>query len=163
MVDNLDLSSIADERIRQCLVFLVNLVEDQKHEISELRAENQRLRDEINRLRGERGKPIIKGNKLPPAKSTNYSSEPERRTPKEWTKDEKIPTLLVNREQVLCVDPAILPADAEFKGYEDVVVQDLILRPDTVRFRKEKFHSPGEHKTYLAPVPPGYADRKSVV
>ena len=157
IVDSLDLSSIADERIRQCLVFLVNLVEDQKHEISELRAENQRLRDEINRLKGERGKPIIKGNKLPPATSTNYSSEPERRTPKEWTKEKKILTLLVNREQVLCVDPAILPADAEFNGYEDVVVQDLILRPDTVRFRKEKFHSPGEQKTYLAPLPPGYA------
>ena len=62
----------------------------------------------------------------------------------------------MDREQVLRVDPAILPADAEFKGYEDVIVQDLIFRTDNVRFRKEKFHSPGEQKTYLAPLPPGY-------
>jgi Transposase IS66 family len=157
IVDDLDLASITDERIRRCLVFLVNLVEDQKHEISELRAENQRLHDEINRLKGERGKPTIKGNKPPSGKSTNYSSEPERRTPREWAKDKKTPTLVVSREEVLRIDPAILPADAEFKGYEDIIVQDLIFRSDTVRFRKEKFHSPGEHKTYLAPLPPGYA------
>ena len=156
ILDDLDLSSIADERVRQCLVFLVNLVDTQKHEISELRAENQRLRDEINRLKGEQGKPTIKGNKPPLGKSTKYSSEQERRTPKEWTKTSKIATVLVDREQVLRVDPAVLPADAEFKGYEDVIVQDLIFRSDNVRFRKEKFHSPGEQKTYLAPVPPGY-------
>jgi len=156
ILDDLDLSSIADERVRQCLVLLLNLVDTQKHEISELRAENQRLRDEINRLKGEHGKPTIKGNKPPPGKSINYSSEPERRTPKEWTKAKKTPTLRVNREQVLRVDPAILPSDAEFKGYEDVIVQDLIFRADNVRFRKEKFHSPGEQKTYLAPLPPGY-------
>ena len=156
VLDDLDLSSIADERVRQCLVFLVNLVDAHKHEITELRAENQRLRDEINRLKGEHGKPTIKGNTPPTGKSTNYSSEPERRTPKEWTKEKKTPTLRVNREQVLRVDPAILPADAEFKGYEDVIVQDLIFRADNVRFRKEKFHSLAEQKTYLAPLPSGY-------
>ena len=156
ILDDLDLSRIDDESVRQCLVFLVNLVDTQKQEISELRAENQRLRDEINRLKGEQGKPTIKGNKPPSGKSSNYSSEPERRTPKEWTKDKKTPTLRVDREQVLRVDPSILPADAEFKGYEDVIVQDLIFRADNVRFRKEKFHSPAEQKTYLAPLPSGY-------
>ena len=156
ILDDLDLSGIADGQIRQCLVFLLNLVEDQKHENSELRAEVQRLRDEINRLKGEQGKPTIKGNKPPPGQATKYSSEQERRTPKEWTKEKKNPTLRVDREQVLLVDPTTLPADAEFKGYEDVIVQDLIFHTNTVRFRKEKFHSPGEHKTYLAPVPPGY-------
>lgn len=30
------------------------------------------------------------------------------------------------------------------------------MRTDNVRFRKEKFHSPGEGKSYLAPVPRGY-------
>jgi hypothetical protein len=156
ILDDLDLSRIADGQVRQCLVFLLNLVEDQKHENSELRAEVQRLRDEINRLKGEQGKPTIKGKTRPPAgKSANYSSEQERRTPKEWTKEKKIPTLRVDREQVLSVDPTLLPADAEFKGYEDVIVQDLQFCVDTVRFRKEKFHSPGEHKTYLASVPSG--------
>jgi Transposase IS66 family len=154
--DDLDLSQIQDERSREWIVRLLNLVEEVTSALRASQDENQRLRDEINRLKGEQGKPTIKGNKPPPGKATNYSSEQERRTPKEWTKEKKIPTLRVDREQVLPVDPTTLPADAEFKGYDDVIVQDLIFRADTVCFHKEKFHSPGEHKTYLAPVPPGY-------
>jgi len=154
--DDLDLSQIPDERSREWIVRLLNLVEEVTAALRASHEENQRLRDEINRLKGEQGKPTIKGNKPPPGRGTNYSSEQERRAPKDWIKEKKTPTLRVDREQVLRVDPAILPADAEFKGYEDVIVQDLIFRTDNVRFRKEKFHSPGEQKTYLAPLPPGY-------
>jgi len=79
LLDELDLSSIADERVRRALLLLLNLVEELKRENAELRAENQRLRDEINRLKGEHGKPTIKGNtpKSPPS-SGKYSSEKER-------------------------------------------------------------------------------------
>ena len=54
------------------------------------------------------------------------------------------------------VDPARLPPDAVFKGYEDVVVQDIIFRTDNVLFHKEKFYSPSQHQTYLAALPQGY-------
>jgi hypothetical protein len=37
-----------------------------------------------------------------------------------------------------------------------VVVQDVVLGTDNVLFRKEKFYSPSEHKTYLAELPRGY-------
>lgn len=62
----------------------------------------------------------------------------------------------VDREQVVTVDPAILPADAEFKGYEPVVVQDIRIQTDNVRFLKEKFYSARERRTYLANLPAGY-------
>ena len=52
--------------------------------------------------------------------------------------------------------PVILPEDAEFKGYEEVVVQDIRIETDNVLFRKEKFYSPMEHKSYLAKLPAGY-------
>jgi len=41
------------------------MVEQLSGEVRELRVENQRLRDEVNRLKGEQGKPDIKGNKAP--------------------------------------------------------------------------------------------------
>ena len=41
--------------------------------------------------------------------------------------------------QVLEVDRDLLPEDAEFKGYEDVIVQDIKIKTDNVRFRKEKY------------------------
>ena len=53
-------------------------------------------------------------------------------------------------------DPTHLPPDAVFKGYEDVVVQDVIFRTANVLFHKEKFYSPSQHQTYLASLPQGY-------
>src|SRR5207302_5487470 len=57
-------------------------------------------------------------NRPKPPVGTDYSSERERRTPKGWAKGSKQALIRVDREQVLAVDPAVLPADAEFKGYE---------------------------------------------
>ena len=45
MLDDLDLAAIGDERVRQRMVLLLNLVEQLKQENAELRAEVQRLRE----------------------------------------------------------------------------------------------------------------------
>ena len=96
-------------------------------------AENQRLRDEITRLKGEQGAPAIKPNTpQPPPK--HHSSAKERRQPKTWSKDRKTDRIAIDREQVVQIDPTQLPPDAVFKGYEDVVVQDVIFRTDNVLF-----------------------------
>jgi hypothetical protein len=49
-----------------------------------------------------------------------------------------------------------LPADAEFKGYVEVIVQDIVVKTDNVLFRKEKYYSPTTGKIYLAELPQGY-------
>jgi hypothetical protein len=137
-------------------VALLNLVETLTTELREARAETQRLRDEVNRLKGEQGKPDIKPN-TPRPTVTDHSSERERHTPQPRSKGRKIALLVVDREVVLTVDPATLPPDAVFKGYDDVIVQDVILRTDTIRFRKQKFYAPSTGKSYLAPLPAGYS------
>ncbi len=86
----------------------------------------------------------------------NASSEKERRQSKPHHKSSKQAKIPIDREVVLKVDPEQLPADAIFKGYEDVVVQDLEIRTDHVQFHKEKYYSPGQKRTYLAPLPAGY-------
>jgi hypothetical protein len=135
-LDDLDLSSIADERTRTLIVRLLNLVEDLSADLRDAQAELQRLRDEVNRLKGEQGKPDIKP-PTPPTPPTNYSSEPERHRPVERGKRGKRQPIIIDREQPLTVDPAILPLDAEFKGYEEVIVPDVVIRTDNVRFWKE--------------------------
>jgi len=152
MVEELDPSTIEDEDLRQKFVDLMNVVAKQQSTIAEQAAEMQRLRDEINRLKGEQGKPKIAANK--PAQ--DLSSEKERRQSKPHHKSSKQAKIPIDREVVLKVDPEQLPTDAIFKGYEDVVVQDLEIRTDHVQFHKEKYYSPGQKRTYLAPLPAGY-------
>jgi hypothetical protein len=73
-----------------------------------------------------------------------------------WTKGRKTDRIPIDREQVVQVDPDRLPPDAVFKGYEEVVVQDVRFCTDNVLFHKEKFYSPSQHTTYLASLPQGY-------
>jgi len=154
MFEDIDLNSIQDENARQLIVRLLNLVEDLSADLRAARAENQRLRDEINRLKGEQGKPGIRANK--PGRA-DHSSEKERYTPKRRQKDSKQAKLEIDREETLTVDPGSMPADAKFKGYEDVMVQDILFRRENVCFHKAKYYAASTGKSYLAALPAGYA------
>jgi len=155
MLEDIDLSSIQDENARQLISRLLNLVEALSADLRDAQAEIQRLRDENNRLKGEQGKPKIKANTPKPPR-VDYSSEKERRKPKPRQKRAKKATLTIHREQTLEVDKTSLPPDAEFKGYEDVVVQDVVFHADNVCFHKEKFWANSTSQTYLAELPRGY-------
>jgi len=155
MLEDLDLNSIADDRARALMQQLFNRLEDVMGDLQAARAEIQRLRDEIARLKGEQGQPTIKPN-TPPAPPKNHSSEQERHTPKGWTKGCKTAHISIDREVAVEVDRSHLPPDAVFKGYADVVVQDVIFHTDNILFHKEKFYSPSQHTTYLASLPTGY-------
>ncbi len=152
MVEEFDPKSIEDEGLRQIVIGLMNLVENLQAKLAQKDEEIQQLRDEINRLKGEQGKPKIAANKPSP----DLSSEKQRRESKLHQKSSKQAQIQIDRVEVLRVDQEQLPADTVFKGYVDVVVQDLSIRSDNVQFRKEKYYSPGQKRTYLAPLPAGY-------
>ena len=156
-IARLDLASIADVGARQAIRALLSLVEELAAENQALRTENQQLRDELTRLKGGSRRPKIPSGKSAGG-STDYSSEQERRAaPKTWQKRGKQDRLRIDRTERVVVDPATLPADAVFKGYETVVVQDLVLRTDTVAFEQEIWYSPLERRSYRALRPAGYA------
>ena len=68
MLDNFDINNINDlQSARKCILLLFNLVEEMKQDNRELSEQNQKLRDEINRLKGEQGKPDVKPDKKPPS------------------------------------------------------------------------------------------------
>ena len=155
MFDDLDLTSIRDENTRELVGRLLNLVEKLTADLRDAQAEIQRLRDENNRLKGEQGKPKIKGNTPKPAVE-DHSSEKERRKPRQRHKSSKKADIHIDREQKLEVDKALLPEDAEFKGWEDVVVQDIRLGTDNVLFHKERYYSRSRRQSYQAELPRGY-------
>jgi hypothetical protein len=155
MLENLDLNTIKDENARELIRQLLNLVEKLSADLRDAQIEIQRLRDEVNRLKGEQGKPKIKGN-TPKPTSNDHSSENERYKSRPRHKRSKKAEIQINREQVVEVEPSILPKDAKFKGYEEVVVQDILLQTDNVRFHKQKYYAASTQKTYLAKLPRGY-------
>lgn len=66
---------IEDKRYAEAFRILFSIIEKQNEEIEFLKAENQKLRDEINLLKGEQTKRKIRGSK----RNEDISSEKERR------------------------------------------------------------------------------------
>jgi hypothetical protein len=154
LINSLDVNNITDlDDALDIIRKLLDLVEALHQENLELKRQNQELRDEINRLKGEQGKPKMKPNKKTPGQ---YSSEKERKKRKKRKKHSKKDRIKTHNSQICSVDQSILPNDARFKGYDRVVVQDIKFEAHNTLFLKEKYYSPSLKKAYLASLPPGY-------
>ena len=163
------MASISDPNAIKALNKLLNLVEMIHHENEELKEANQQLKDEISHLKGEQGKPKVKGNKR---KNNDISSEKERKNggagdeddpenskKKKRNRQPKLPQIKIDREQICQVDKSDLPKDIQFKGYSDVVIQDIKIVTDNVKYRREIYYSPSQRKTYLGDLPSDVAGK----
>ena len=158
-----DVASLPEPQIKTLVSGLLNLVETLYGENEALREENQQLKDEVNQLKGEQGKPDIKGKGK--KESADHSSEKERQArgnnkadeknnqKKKRHREAKLPNVSIDREQVCPIDKNALPADARFKGYSDVVIQDIKIITDNVKYRREVYYSPSQGKTFLGQLP----------
>jgi hypothetical protein len=151
---------------------LLNIIERLAGENDSLKTDLQNLSDEINRLKGEQGKPNIKANKK---KNGDISSESERKEAeanadraaengndkgnkpadgkKKRQRESKLSKIKIDREQFCPLDKTGLPDDLEFKGYEDVVIQDLLIQTDNVKYRREIYYSLSQSKSYRGELP----------
>lgn len=155
-----EIEAIVDPSARRIIKILINLVEILAAENAALKLTVQELRDEINHLKGEQGKPDIRGQSKGKGGS-NHSSESERNKgnakPPRKPKVKKTQTIKIDRQVTCEIDKADLPEDAIFKGYETRIIQDIKIITDNVEFRLPTYYSPSLNKTYIAPLPPGYA------
>ena len=152
---DISLGETDNRNLTKVLPILFQLIERLNQENENFKIENQKLRDEINLLKGEQGKPKIKGNKKP---GKNISSEKEikKRTKTKETKSKaKKHKITIDKTEVCKVDQSNLPPDAKFKGYESVIVQEILIKTDNVEYKKEVFYSAAEGKTYVGQLPAG--------
>jgi len=138
------------DSIRNLIILLLNVIESQSKNIEELRNENQSLKDEINRLKGEKGKPKFSPN-VPEMEESPQSQTVEKK--KIWSKAAKKPRIKIDRTEIKYVDKSILPPDAVRKGYRTVIIQNIKFATDNVEYKLEYYYSKSEKKTYEAELP----------
>lgn len=96
-----------------------------------LRTENQSLRDEVARLKGQKGKPSIG-----PSRLTKEESKKRGGGHEGGGKHERRVT------RTVVVKPKQVPKGSRFKGYANYDVQELVIKTETIRYRVEKWLTP---------------------
>ncbi len=124
-------------------------VDAQQVTMTALRAENQALRDEVARLKGLPPRPPSRPSGMEQATQpgTADAGETRPKLPRGVKRDAQA----ITAERVLKV---AVPAGSRFKGYEDILVRDLRLSAEVVRYRRERWLLPSG-ETVLALLPAG--------
>src|SRR3954454_6873648 len=116
-----------------------------------LRVENQILKDEIARLKGLPSRPPSKPHQAPRTARAGARHGPAQGTGRRKARGAKRDSDRVTREVIV---KAEVPAGSRFKGYETLLVRDLPLSAEVLRYRRERGVTPAG-EPIVAPVPAG--------
>src|SRR3954464_1995640 len=108
---------------------LLDIIALQQERIQQLEERVHQLEDEIARLKGLKTRPRIAPSSLETLPRPPH--DPSAKRPGS-AKRSKTAQLTVTEEIVIRLSD--IPPEAVFKGYEDFVVQDLILQPRVIRY-----------------------------
>jgi uncharacterized small protein (DUF1192 family) len=134
-----EISGLSNTELQQLVLKLLGENAELKRVIAE-------LREEIARLKGLKGRPDIK----PSGMERGTTTKPRDKRAGRPGRGKVMPRVSVE-EQVV---PAEVPPGSRFKGYQDFMVQDLVLRVRAIRYRRERWVTP-DGRTVIAPLPPG--------
>jgi hypothetical protein len=133
-----DVSSLSNEELRQLVVRLLGKVAELERIVAE-------QRDEIARLKGLSKRPAIK-----PSGMEEATRPKAKRREKRRRRGKSAPRVCVEVQMLRVA----APRGSRFKGYEDFLVQDLVLRARAIRYRRERWLTPEGH-SLLAALPSG--------
>ena len=138
-----DLDALSLDELKKLVVELLVRVSTLEEENRQLRAENGRLKD------------LPKKPKLAPG-GMDKATEPDRRARTREARRQRCKrqsgrrTPPVTEERTLVIEA---PAGSRRRGFEPFTVQDLILAPQVIRFRRERWVTP-DGQEITAPLPP---------
>jgi hypothetical protein len=138
-----DLDTLSLDELKKLVVQLLVRVSALDEEIQQLRAENARL------------KTLPKKPKLAPG-GMDKATEPNKRARTKEARRQRHKrqsgrrTPPVTEERTLVIEA---PAGSRRRGFEPFTVQDLLLVPQVIRFRRERWLTP-EGQEIVAPLPP---------
>ena len=134
------LSSLSNAELKALVVELMDQVADLSRTVIA-------QREEIARLKGLKGRPTSS-----PASRAGWRRRAVRRRHRS-RRGAVAARRRAGRRRGAGHQGAV-PPGSRFKGYEDFLVQDLVLRPHVVRYRRERWLTP-DGRTVVAPLPGG--------
>ena len=108
-----------------------------REQAAALTAQNRTLKDEIARLKELPRRPPDRPSGM--EKSTEVGQIGKKKSGSRRRRGATLPRITITQEVVLA---ATAPAGSRFKGYDDIVVQDLDLRAQATRYRRERWTTP---------------------
>lgn len=117
---------IDPEKVTPEIAQLLSIIELQIKEI-------QLLKDEIARLKGQKPKPKIRPSILEKQSSAAKKSKRKKRA----KKSKKIEV-----HEVVSIEPEHIPAGSTYKGYQNYLVQDLIISNWNICYRRQRWQGP---------------------
>jgi hypothetical protein len=136
-----DLDGLSNAELKALVGELLGRVAELTRTVVELREENARLK-------GLKGRPDIKPGAPSGMERASHAKPP---SPPHRGGGNKTAKRVIHETRIV---KASVPPGSRFKGYEDFVVQDLVLRPHVVRYRRERWVTP-DGGTVIAPLPGG--------
>ena len=133
------LSALSRPELEALLVELFGEVATLKQAVAELREENARLK-------GLKGRPIIKPSGMDKATEPTKSAKQD----KQRFRGKVTPRVSIDEKVV----KAAVPEGSRFKGHEPFLVQDLVILGCATCYQRERWVTP-DGRTILAPLPEG--------
>jgi hypothetical protein len=139
----LDLDALSLDELKKLVVQLLRRV-------AVLEEENQRLRAEVARLKGLPKRPKLAPGSLDQASKSGPALQSQKRARRRPKRQSGRRTPPVTEDRTLVVE---VPPGSHRRGFETFTVQDLVLTPQVIRFRRERWVTPDGHEI-VAPLPP---------
>jgi hypothetical protein len=149
------IAKLSKDILVKIVISLRDQIEDLFSENRNLKEEVQTLKDQLNKAKGEKGKPNIKPSIDPDDKKDLKTKKTRRKNHKKGSKKSKIKITRAVR-----LKPDSKPADVEYKGIRTVVVQDIVINLDNISFEIERYYSKKEKTYYEGSIPAEYKNKE---
>src|ERR1035438_926349 len=134
---------IPDSERTPLVIALLGVIEGLAERVQKQEEEIALLKDEIRILKGGKKRPQFKSSKMDEQTEEHRrgeGSDQDQRRPGS-DKRSKTAELVIHEEQIIQPSRRI-PQGSRFKGYRDIVIQDLVIRAHNTRYRLARWLTP---------------------
>lgn len=147
----IQMPTIAEPEKTPLVLQLVDIIEQQAVVIQQQAEENQLLKDEIARLKGEKPKPVIRPSTL--EKDSDDDVKKKASSDRRPGSDKRSKTAEITIHQTITIPPANIPPGSQKKGYQTYTVIGICIKPHNICYNLERWETP-DGKYIIGQLPP---------